>query len=291
MRLIDQGSAEELCCGLYHYLGESVRTASIARRLKRVGDSPPTLLASRGLAKGCGNLYNTPMPRWEHGSEERLKQAARELFDQQGFERTSVVEIAARARVTTRTFFRYFADKREVLFAGLDDLRAALIEKVLQVPDGAGPLQVVTGALAEFDWENIAPRRSQRTRHAIIAANPELLERDLIKQHGIMVGVIEALRQRGVDAETAQLAARVGIQVFLTAYQHWLEAGARPDVAAITDRMMSLLTTMVPTGAPLPASRRKKPRAASKKPRAAKQAKSTALRTGVVPRSKGGPRR
>ena len=225
------------------------------------------------------------MPRWEHGSEERLKQAARELFDQQGFERTSVVEIAARARVTTRTFFRYFADKREVLFAGSDDLRAALIGKVLQVPDGAGPLQVVTGALAEFDWESIAPRRSQRVRHAIIAANPELLERDLIKQHGITVGIIGALRQRGVDAETAQLAARVGIQVFLTAYQHWLKAGDQPNVATMTDRMMSLLTTIMPAGTPpLPASRRKKPRAA-------KQAKPTALRTGAVPRSKGVPRR
>ena len=224
------------------------------------------------------------MPRWEHGSEERLKQAARELFDQQGFERTSVVEIAARARVTTRTFFRYFADKREVLFAGWDDLHAALIEKVLQVPAGAGPLQVVTGALAEFDWESVAPRRSQRTRHAIIAANQELLERDLSKQHGITVGVIKALRQRGVDAEPAQLAARVGIQVFFTAYQRWLKAGNRPDVAAITDRMMSLLTTMVPAGAPLPASRRKKLRAA-------KQAKPTVLRTATVSRSKGGPRR
>ncbi len=230
------------------------------------------------------NLYNAPMPRWEHGSEERLKQAARELFDQQGFERTSVVEIAARARVTTRTFFRYFADKREVLFAGLDELRAALIEKVLQVPAGAGPLQVVTGALAAFDWESVAPRRSQRTRHAIIAANPELLERDLIKQHGLTVGVIGALRQRGVDAETAQLAARVGIQVFLTAYQRWLKAGDRPDVATITDRTMSLLTTMVPADAPLPASRRKKPRAA-------KQVKSTASQAAVVSRSKGGPRR
>ena len=262
----------------------NVPVCGIARRLERVGDSPPTLLASPRAGQGVWNLYNTPMPRWEHGSEERLKQAARELFDQQGFERTSVVEIAARARVTTRTFFRYFADKREVLFAGSDDLRAALIGKVLQVPDGAGPLQVVTGALAEFDWESIAPRRSQRVRHAIIAANPELLERDLIKQHGITVGIIEALRQRGVDADTAQLAARVGIQVFLTAYQRWLKAGDRPDVATVTDRMMSLLTTIMPARAPSPASRRKKPRAA-------KQAKSTALRTTVVSRSKGGPRR
>ncbi|MBE7158707.1 MAG: TetR family transcriptional regulator [Rhodospirillales bacterium] len=225
------------------------------------------------------------MPRWEHGSEDRLKKAARELFDEQGFEQTSVAEIARCARVTTRTFFRYFSDKSEVLFAGSDALRDALIEKILQVPAGPGPLQVVTGALAAFNWESLEPRRSQRARHAVIAANPGLLERDLSKLHRITVGIAEALRQRGVDAETAQLAARVGIQVFSTAYQRWLEARDKVDLATITDRAMSLLSTMVPAGAPSLASRRKKPYAA------AKQAKSTALRKVVASRFKGGPRR
>src|ERR1700722_14684873 len=126
------------------------------------------------------------MPRWEHGSEERLKKAAIELFEEQGFENTSVIEIAERARVTTRTFFRYFSDKREVLFAGSDGLRVELVAKLLQAPDVAEPLKVVIGVLAEFDWKGLAPRNAQRQRAAVIAANPELLERDLIKHHGIV---------------------------------------------------------------------------------------------------------
>jgi AcrR family transcriptional regulator len=186
------------------------------------------------------------MPRWEHGSEERLKKAAIELFEEQGFENTSVIEISKRARVTTRTFFRYFSDKREVLFAGSDELRAVLVEKILQAPDVEEPLQVVIGVLSEFDWESFGSRKSQRQRQAVIAANPELLERDLIKNHGIAVGFIDALRQRGVDADTARLAAHVGIQLFIMAYVHWLEAGAKADLAMMSESVMSVLASIMP---------------------------------------------
>ena len=204
------------------------------------------------------------MPRWEHGSEDRLKKAAIELFDEQGFENTSVIEISERARVTTRTFFRYFSDKREVLFAGSDELRAMLVEKILQAPDVGEPLKVVTAVLSEFDWESLGSRNSQRQRQAVIAANPELLERDLSKNHSIAVGVMDALRQRGVDADIARLAAHVGIQLFCTAYIHWLEAGVKSDLALMSESAMSLLASIVPTNAQLPFPGEKSARVAAK---------------------------
>ena len=200
------------------------------------------------------------MPRWEHGSEERLKRAALELFEEQGFENTSVIEISKRARVTTRTFFRYFSDKREVLFAGSDELRRVLVEKILQAPEVGEPLLVVIGALSEFDWENLGSRNSQRQRQAVIAANPELLERDLSKNHSIAIGFMDALRQRGVDADIARLAAQVGIQLFTMAYIHWLEAGANADLAMMSESAMSLLASIVPTNAQSPSSRQKSAR-------------------------------
>lgn len=200
---------------------------------------------------------DTPMPRWEHGSEDRLKKAAIALFTTQGFENTSVIEIAERARVTPRTFFRYFSDKREVLFAGSEKLRMALAEKILEAPDVERPLRVVTGVLSEFNWESMGSRDFQRQRQAVIAANPELLERDLIKHHHIAVGFSDALRQRGVDADTAQLAARVGIQMFFTAYEHWLEAGDKADLAVISERVMSLLATIAPGSAVSRSSRQR----------------------------------
>ena len=200
------------------------------------------------------------MPRWEHGSEERLKKAAIELFEKQGFENTSVIEISKRARVTTRTFFRYFSDKREVLFAGSDELRKVLVERILQAPDVGEPLQVVIGVLSEFDWKRLGSRKSQRQRQAVIAASPELLERDLIKNHSIAVGFIDALRQRGVEADMARLAAHVGIQLFITAYLHWLDARARGDLAMMSESAMSLLASIVPTNAQPPSSRQKSAR-------------------------------
>ena len=203
------------------------------------------------------------MPRWEHGSEDRLKKAAIELFDEQGFENTSVIEISERARVTTRTFFRYFSDKREVLFAQSDELRAVLVEKILQTPDVREPLQVVTAVLSEFDWESLGSRNSQRLRQAVIAANPELLERDLIKNHSIAVGFMDALQQRGVDADIARLAAHVGIQLFITAYARWLEAGAKADLAMMSESVMSLLASIVPTSTQPPSSRQKSARVPS----------------------------
>ena len=212
----------------------------------------------RRALRGQAYIRYMPMPRWEHGSEERLKKAAIELFEEQGFENTSVIEISERARVTTRTFFRYFSDKREVLFAGSDELRAVLVGKILQAPEGTAPGS--HWRLIGVNWESLGSRNSQRQRQAVIAANPELLERDLIKNHSIAVGFIDALRQRGVDADIARLAAHVGMQLFITAYVHWLKAGANADLAMMSKSVVSLLASIVPTNSQPPSSRQKRPR-------------------------------
>lgn len=189
------------------------------------------------------------MPRWEHGTEERLKQAAMELFEEQGFPNTSAVQIAKHARVTTRTFFRYFADKQEILFADADALCAALVEALLQAADVAEPLQAVTATLAGFNWEGLASRESHRRRDTMIASNPELLERELIKQQQMADEFSSALRQRGIDPGIADVAARVGIQVFRTAYRQWLQADDNGDLPTMTETVMSLLATIVPGNA------------------------------------------
>jgi AcrR family transcriptional regulator len=194
------------------------------------------------------NRYGHRVPRWEQGSEERLRAAALELFGEQGFEDTSVVEIARRARVTNRTFFRYFPDKREVLFADADHLRATLAQGLLRAPELTDPLGVVVRVLARHDWEGLAPRGALRERQAVIAANPELLERDLVKQHAMAAAFVEALVGRGVDEGVAQVAARVGIALFLTAYERWLDPAGDEDLVALADELLSTLGTLVLTG-------------------------------------------
>lgn len=202
------------------------------------------------------------MPRWEHGSKERLQQAAMELFEEQGFEDTSAVQIAKRARLTTRTFFRYFADKQEVLFADEEMLRAALVHEIRQATDIAEPLQTVTRILSEFDWEGLAPRESLRRREAMIASTPYLRQRELMKQHQMASEFGSALHEHGVDPEVAELAAHVGVNVFRSAYRQWLVADGNADLATTTETVMSLLAGIVPTKA---ATTRKKTSASKRK--------------------------
>ncbi len=185
------------------------------------------------------------MPRWEQGSKERLQQAAMELFEEQGFEDTTAVQIAKRARVTTRTFFRYFADKQEVLFADEDMLRAALVRGVVQAADVAAPLQAVTQCLAGFDWESLGSRESLRRREVMIASTPCLLERELIKQHQMADEFGSVLLQRGIDPDVAGLAAHVGVHVFRSAYRQWLEDADDTDLVSAAETVMSRLATIM----------------------------------------------
>ena len=167
------------------------------------------------------------------------------LFEEQGFQNTSAVQIAERARVTTRTFFRYFPDKQAILFVDAERLSAALVQKILDATDVAEPLRAVVQALGGFDWLGLGSRESQRRRDAMIASNSDLLERELIKQQQMADGFSGALQQRGVDPDSAELAARVGIEVFRTAYRQWLAAEDDPELATMIEAAMSVLATIV----------------------------------------------
>src|ERR1700733_4180752 len=134
--------------------GSRSALAPLIRRVRR----------SRVVTTSHRGGYLGTMPRWEHGSEGRLREAARELFGEQGFEATSAVQIAKRARVTTRTFFRYFPDKEEVLFADAGALNAAPVLELLQKADVTEPLAAVARTLAGFDWEKLGSREFQRER-------------------------------------------------------------------------------------------------------------------------------
>ena len=189
------------------------------------------------------------MPRWEQGSKERLQRAAMELFEEQGFSDTSAVQIAARARVTTRTFFRYFSDKQEVLFVDADSIYATLAERLLEVEDLTEPLLAVTHVLAAFDWESLGSRDTLRCREALIASTPGLLERELIKQQQMADGLNATLQQRDVDPCVAELVTKVGVDVFRVAYRRWLAADDTADLAAVTETVMSQLAAVVPAQA------------------------------------------
>jgi AcrR family transcriptional regulator len=157
-------------------------------------------------------------------------QAAFELYGERGFEQTTVAEIAQRAGLTERTFFRHFADKREVLFAGADALRELLVSTVAKAPRPLAPIEVAAAGLqaagALIHEGGDLPRR----RQAIIASSEELRERELIKLASLAAALAEALRQRGVDEPTASLTAEAGIAVFKVAFERYVEEAQQQDL-------------------------------------------------------------
>ena len=145
------------------------------------------------------------------------------LYAERGFENTTVAEIADRAGLTERTFFRHFADKREVLFGGSSELERRWVEAVAAEAPGASVLATVTAgfdAMAEMFEERHA---FARLRAGIVEANPELQERELIKLQRLAGSIAEALRARGVSANVAILASQAGVTVFHVAFARWVQ--------------------------------------------------------------------
>ena len=175
------------------------------------------------MSSGVIEYARRTMTRWKPDAAGRLAAAAIALFDEQGYDATTVAEIAQRAGLTKRTFFRHFADKREVLFGGSSELERRWVEAVAAEAPGASVLATVTAgfdAMAEMFEERHA---FARLRAGIVEANPELQERELIKLQRLAGSIAEALRARGVSANVAILASQAGVTVFHVAFARWVQ--------------------------------------------------------------------
>ena len=188
--------------------------------------------------------------RWQPNARGRLEQAAMELFGERGFEQTTVAEIAERAGLTERTFFRYFADKREVLFGGADEVEGLLVEAVAAAPESAAPLEAVGVGLAALArmLEEQRGRELARRRQRIIASNDELRERELIKLACWATALAATLRGRGVDEATATLCGEVGIAVFRTAFARWVSTTRGPKLQQLVGETLAALSALAAAG-------------------------------------------
>ena len=160
--------------------------------------------------------------RWAPDARERLETAALDLFAENGYEETTVAQIADRAGLNRATFFRHFADKREVLFAGAEALRDLLVSAVADAPDSAAPIDA---AVAGIEAAGAAIQEGgdlARRRQTIIAASAELQERELIKLASLASALADELRRRGVPEPAASLTAEAGIAVFRIAFDRWI---------------------------------------------------------------------
>jgi AcrR family transcriptional regulator len=173
------------------------------------------------------------MSRWEPNAKGRLEQAALDLYHERGYEQTTVTDIAERARLTERTFFRYFADKREVLFGWQEDLLKTCVAAIETAPKNSTPIEMTMDAL-----EAVVPmfqerHASIRQRQSVIVANPALQERELLKLATLTNAMTEALRKREVADLAASLATNIADLVFKTAYARWVAGSDMQDLSSL----------------------------------------------------------
>ena len=184
------------------------------------------------------------MGRWEPDASGRLREAALQLYVERGFEQTTVAEIAQRAGLTARTFFRYFADKREVLFAGSAELQEAMERALEAAPAQASPMEAVAAALDAAAAMLGRHREHSRRRQSVIDANAELRERELIKMATLSAAMADGLRRRGVKEPDASLAAEAGTVVLRVAFERWVRETRSRDLSRLMRESLDRLRTV-----------------------------------------------
>jgi AcrR family transcriptional regulator len=185
------------------------------------------------------------MGRWVPDARGRLAEAALQLYSERGYEQTTVAEIAARAGLTERTFFRHYADKREVLFAGSQELQNLFVAAVAGAPPGAAPLAALAAGLDAACEVFVEHRPFARQRQAVIAANTNLVERELIKLATLSSALAATLRGRGVPEPAATLTAEAGIAVFKVGFERWVAPEETRDLGDLMHEALDVLSSAV----------------------------------------------
>jgi AcrR family transcriptional regulator len=193
------------------------------------------------------------MVRWEPGAKERLQVAAIELFLERGYEQTTVQDIAAASGLTERTFFRHFADKREVLFHGQEQYQAVFLLGAASAPEGSTPTGLAVAAIAAAqDFFPDDHRPWSRRRQMVIDANPALVERELLKRSALADALTGAFLERGVDELDARIAAETGVTAFHLAFRQWIADGEERSLIEIEQDVLARMAAFMPATASVP---------------------------------------
>jgi AcrR family transcriptional regulator len=172
------------------------------------------------------------MPRWDPRARDRLRDAALDLYLEHGYENVTVAQITERAGLTRRTFSRYFTDKRDVLFAGSEQLPIALADAVRHADDALAPFEALLAGLVETGELLVDRVPHAAQRRAVIRARPELQERERTKFAAVTDALAAALQQRGAAGSRARLLAQVGVAIFQAAFERWTDEPERADFSA-----------------------------------------------------------
>jgi len=199
------------------------------------------------------------MSRWKPGAQDRLVAAAARLFLQRGYEATTVADIAAAAGLTERTFFRYFADKREVLFGNPAAYNSVFTDAITAAPPDAAPLELLEEALRAAGGFFTGRHPYARVRQQIIDANPALQEREQAKRRHLALAIAQAMQERGLSEPKALLTAELGAMAFHHAFTRWVSADHETDLGslavAVLEELRAVAVESRSEGAGTPAGR------------------------------------
>jgi AcrR family transcriptional regulator len=184
--------------------------------------------------------------RWAPDARERLETAALELFAENGYEATTVSQIADRAGLNRATFFRHFADKREVLFGG-EDVLIELLSGGIRAASPDAPLsECLRAAFAATEVAMTPLQRARATQRAlVVAANADVQERGLLKHARLARSISTSLRERGADEMTARLGAEVGMLAFSIAVERWIGSDGDESFPVLAAAVLSELQVRV----------------------------------------------
>ena len=179
------------------------------------------------------------MARWEPHASRRLAEAALELFAENGYENTTVIDIAARAGLAKSTFFRHFQDKRGVLF-GEDLMTGVLTSAIAAAPEQASALDAVGRGVSALGRDVFTPERRPFTvrRRTVIEAHADLREREAVKGLNLTAAIAAALVERGADLVVAEVAAQLGALALKRSYEQWCDLANSEDFAEVARRSL-----------------------------------------------------
>lgn len=188
------------------------------------------------------------MTRWEPNARGRLEQAAIELFGERGFDQTTVEDIAGKAGLTKRTFFRHFTDKREVLFGGAEEFKQLFVDSLAAVPADAPPFEAMKLTLEQVGASLDHRHDTARLRQPVIASCADLRERELVKLASVAAVLAEALHDRGVAEPTASIAADSAVGIFRNAFERWVAPGEERELPALIREALDALRVLSASG-------------------------------------------
>ena len=175
-----------------------------------------------------------------------IEDAAFALFEDKGFEATTVEEIAERAEVSTPTFFRYFPTKAEVLLSDHGEQLPALYQAIVERPIDEDDLVALRRAFGQEWVAAIDPERTARKNH-IVAASDVLQGMSYHRGHRWLATVSNALATRqGLEApdDRCMVAARVALGVLAAGIEGWIAGGCRSDFAEAVEHAFDLMTDL-----------------------------------------------